>query len=167
MMVVAEVTTTPIKAKSVMDAGSPIACPLCCAFCERAYLVKSGMLSERVAQKPTIPVRAGKKNLKKEEASPNFEGVLRMGPRPFAALMAQNKSARAATGEKIALKMSNFLMLSTPRYTTSILTSQKIKKQIAGPVSSPKECGKICGRFSSDGIQSLSIWYRANPPIQV
>ena len=39
---VAEVTTTPTKAKSVIDVGNPIICPRICALCEVAYLVKSG-----------------------------------------------------------------------------------------------------------------------------
>ena len=44
-----------------MDVGRPIACPLICAFWVFAYRVKSGIFKESVAQKPTIPVSAGKK----------------------------------------------------------------------------------------------------------
>ena len=73
------------------------------------------MFNERVAQKPTMPVSAGKKKLKNWELFENLEGCSNMGPRPFAALIAQNNNANAATGRKMALKINNFLMLSTPR----------------------------------------------------
>src|SRR5215211_1311262 len=98
------------------------------------------MFNDKVAQKPTMPVSDGKKNFQ-NSADESFDGVSKIGPKPLAADMAQNNKARAARGKKIALNTSNFLMLSTPRYTTNILISQKIKKQIAGPVSNPKDAG--------------------------
>src|SRR6185436_10293697 len=104
-----------MNANKVMDGGSPIACPLICAFCETAYRVKSGMFNESVAQNPTIPVNPGKKKFQNSALDENFEGCARMGPKPFPALIAQNKSASAASGRKKALKTNNFLMLSTPR----------------------------------------------------
>ncbi len=55
-------------------AARPIACPLICAFWLFAYRVKSGMFNESVAQKPTMPVNAGKKYLKKDALSVNFDG---------------------------------------------------------------------------------------------
>ena len=58
---VADVTTTPINANRVIEGGNPIACPLICAFWLFAYLVKSGIFKDSVAQNPTIPVNAGKK----------------------------------------------------------------------------------------------------------
>src|SRR5215471_12420952 len=71
---VAEVTDTPIKANKVIEGGRPIACPAICAFCDFAYRVKSGMLSESVAQNPTIPVNAGKKKFQNAEPLVNFDG---------------------------------------------------------------------------------------------
>ncbi len=72
------------------------------------------MFNERVAQKPTTAVNAGKKNLKKEALSVNFDGSLNIGPKPFAAITAQQNNAMAAMGKKMALNTNSFLILSTP-----------------------------------------------------
>ena len=136
-MAEAEVTTTPTNANKVMEAGKPIACPFICAFWLFEYLVKSGMFNDNVAQKPTTAVSAGKKNLKNEALSVNFEGSLNMGPKPFAAIIAQQNKAIAAKGKKIALKTNNFLILSTPLYMMNILSSQNNVKHNNG-----KGCGK-------------------------
>src|SRR4051812_2413213 len=122
------------------------------------------MFNDSVAQKPTMPVSAGKKNAKKVVPFLNFEGCSNIGPNPFPASMAQNNNANAASGKKNALNTNNFLMLSTPRYTISIFSSQNKKKQIAGPVCKPKDEGNICGKVSNDGIHKRSIWYMAKPP---
>ena len=87
----------------------------------------------------------------------NFDGVSNIGPKPFAALIAQNNNANAATGRKIALKTNSFRILSTPKYTTYMFKSQNKMKHIAGPVCKPKESGKICGKVSIDGIHNLAI----------
>ena len=71
--------------------------------------------------------------------------------------MAQNSKASAAIGRKNALKTSSFLMLSTPKYTTNILSNQKRKKQMAGPVCSVHDAGNICGKVSIAGIHNLAI----------
>src|SRR5689334_15997335 len=115
MIAVAEVTITPTKAKKVIDGGRPIICPFTCAFCDLEYLVKSGIFKESVAQKPTMPVNAGKKYFQKSLLVSNFDGWLSIGPNPFAATMAQSNKANAAIGKKKALNTNNFLMLSTPR----------------------------------------------------
>ena len=72
-------------------------------------------------------------------------------------VIAQNNKASAATGKKMALNTSNFLILSTPRYTMNIFSSQNKKKQMAGPIVRPVHLGKTTGRVSSEGIQSLNI----------
>src|SRR5580692_11609543 len=109
-MVVAEVTTTPIKANKVMEAGSPIACPFICACWLVAYLVKSGIFRESVAQNPTIPVRPGTKKAQKAAGEWNWEGRCNTGPRPPCTLeMAQYRRASAASGRKNALNTNNFL----------------------------------------------------------
>ncbi len=51
--------TTPIAAKTVIVVGSATTWPIACSRCERPKRVKSGMLSESVAQKPTIAVTLG------------------------------------------------------------------------------------------------------------
>ena len=42
-----------------------------------------------------------------------------------------------------------------------------MKKEIAGPVSSPNDAGKMRGRDPMDGIHNLSIRYKAKPPSHV
>ena len=72
------------------------------------------MFKESVAQKPTIPVSAGKK--KAQKADPvSLAGCDNIGPNPFPALIAQNNNAKAANGKKNALNTNNFLMLSIPK----------------------------------------------------
>src|ERR1700743_2526661 len=115
MIKVADVTTTPIKENNVMDVGKPMACPTTCAFWLLAYRVKSGILSDKVAQKPTIPVNDGKKKVQKSDEVLNFEGCASIGPKPCPAEMAQASKASAAAGRKKALNTNSFLMLSTPR----------------------------------------------------
>ena len=114
-----------------------------------------------------MPVSAGKKKVQNWLLLVNLDGVFKIGPRPWAAVIAQYKSAKAARGKKNALNTKSFRMLSTPRYTTNIFNSQNKKNVIAGPVAKPNEAGKMGGRFSSEGIHNRSIWYKAKPPIHV
>ena len=72
------------------------------------------MFKESVAQKPTMPVKAGKKYAQ-NDGPDNLEGCDSIGPKPWPALIAQNNNANAANGKKKALNTNNFLMLSTPR----------------------------------------------------
>src|SRR5688572_9593495 len=104
-----------------------------------------------------MPVNAGKKKRKKSPLFVNLEGCASIGPNPSLAAIAQKSNASAASGRKNALKTNNFFILSTPRYTTYILSSQNKKKVIAGPVCKPNDPGNICGSVSNEGIQSRSI----------
>ena len=114
-----------------------------------------------------MPVNDGKKKFQNCELLVNFDGCSRIGPNPLAALIAQNNNASAASGRKIALNTSNFLMLYTPRYTMNIFSNQNKKKHSAGPVVNPVHGGKICGNVYNEGIHNRSIWKKAKPPIQV
>src|SRR5689334_19222661 len=127
-MVVADVTTTPIKENIVIEGGSPMAWPFTCAFWLMAYRVKSGIFSDKVAQNPTIPVSPGIKKCQKSRVEVNFDGCSRIGPSPpLTAVIAQSRRASAATGRKKALNTNSFLMLSTPRYTTYMFSNQNSK----------------------------------------
>ena len=53
--------TTPRPAKSSIVSGRPTIWPTIWLFCDLAKRLKSGMLSDNVAQKPTIAVRPAKK----------------------------------------------------------------------------------------------------------
>src|SRR5258708_23920603 len=146
MIVVAEVTTTPIKENRVIEEGSAMSGPFTCACWLTAYLVKSGILSERVAQKPTMPVSPGIKKAQKAAEEANPEGRVRMGPRPpCTAEMAQYNKASAARGRKKAVNTKNFRMLLTASQRTHIFNNQNKIKKMAGPVGNPQEARKIGG----------------------
>ena len=72
------------------------------------------MLSESVAQKPTMPVSAGKKKFQKSPEVAKREGCASIGPRPSAASTAHHSKASAASGRKIAFTTSSFLITATP-----------------------------------------------------
>ena len=55
----------PIAANTVIVVGSATTWPTACSRCERPKRVKSGMLSDSVAQKPIIAVSDGTNTLKK------------------------------------------------------------------------------------------------------
>src|SRR5918994_54443 len=74
----AAVITTPSPANRNMVSGNPTICPTTWLFCESAKRLKSGMLSESVAQKPTIAVRPPKKYLRNDEPSGRDGGAARM-----------------------------------------------------------------------------------------
>src|SRR5476651_883162 len=114
------------------------------------------MLSDKVAQNPTIPVNDGKKNVQKSLLLLNLDGCASIGPNPCPAEIAQPNNANAAAGKKNALNTNNFLMLSTPKYTTYMFTSQNNRNINAGPVCNDHDAGNICGNESMDGIQSLT-----------
>ena len=57
----AAVSTTPRPANRNIVAGKPTIWPMICERCERANRLKSGILSDSVAQKPTMAVSAAKK----------------------------------------------------------------------------------------------------------
>src|SRR4030095_14595252 len=113
------------------------------------------MFNDKVAQKPTIPVNAGKKKSANCAAVVNFEGCSKIGPNPWLALMAQNNNANAANGKKMALNTSSLRMLSTPRYTMNIFNNQNSIKQMKGMVCGNKEFVSISG---NPGFHTLIIW---------
>lgn len=74
MTTVADAVRIAIKAKQVMEKGSPMDWPTICAFWDLAKRVKSGMFRESVAQKPIQPVSEGMNILKNSPVVANFEG---------------------------------------------------------------------------------------------
>ena len=61
---------------------------------------KSGMLSESVAQKPTIAVRPAAKTGRNSAVDWNFEGWAKIGPQPLAATNAQTSRPDAGEDEE-------------------------------------------------------------------
>src|SRR5687767_11752387 len=92
------------------------------------------MLSDSVAQNPTIAVRPGR-NTWTSHCPPEYaEGVTRLDewarivPSPPAAHIAQPSSARPTAIRNGAAKFSSHLIDSVPRHTNTTLISQKPKK---------------------------------------
>ena len=54
MIALAEVMMMPMAANTVIVVGSATTWPIICSRCERPKRVKSGMLSDSVAQKPIM-----------------------------------------------------------------------------------------------------------------
>ena len=81
-MALALVMKTPIAAKTVIVVGRATTWPTTCSRWERPYRVKSGMLSESVAQKPTMAVTLGTKTARNSPVVVNLLGVATMAPRP-------------------------------------------------------------------------------------
>lgn len=76
---------TPMAANTNMVVGRATVWPITCSRWERPKRVKSGMFSDKVAQKPTMPVREGTKIFQNEPKSANLLFWARSGPIPFAA----------------------------------------------------------------------------------
>src|SRR5215831_18504461 len=89
MIADADVMTMPMAANTVIVVGSATTCPTICSRCERPKRVKSGMLSDSVAQKPIIAVSDGTKMGRNDERSGNLLGWLKIVPSPCARQMAQ------------------------------------------------------------------------------
>src|SRR5687767_7828344 len=115
------------------------------------------MLRDNVAQKPTIPVNAGKKKFQNSPLLLNLSGWDKIGPKPFTSITAHTINASAANGRKMALKTKSLRMLSTPNQTINIFSNQKRKNVTAGPVANPQEVGNICGNVSKAGHHNLNI----------
>src|SRR2546425_12366515 len=97
MIAVALVISTPIAANTNIVVGNATACPTICSRWLRPKRVKSGMLSDSVAQKPIIAVSDGQNRGRNSAAVLNFVGCDRSGPRPFAAFTAHTRSASGTT----------------------------------------------------------------------
>src|SRR3990170_1870275 len=131
-MTVALVTATPMKAKSGMVVSSPRAWPAIWSRWDLAYRVKSGILSESVAQYPTIAVTQGR-NRVPNDLGPSLLprrtselASIGLMPPPFAA--AHQSSARPITIRNGADSVSSHLIDSVPFQTNHRLMSQNAAK---------------------------------------
>ena len=82
MTTVAEVTSTPTSEYRVIVEGRASAWPITCARWLRAKREKSGILSETVAQKPTVAFSAGIRNFRNSGKLLNRDGAESMAPNP-------------------------------------------------------------------------------------
>src|ERR1700676_4583407 len=90
------------------------------------------MFSATVAQNPTIAVSDGTKKWKNSPAVLNLLGALRTGPKPPALRVIHHSNSSATPSMNGAPMPSRNLMVSMPRQTTNMFSSQKEKKQIQG-----------------------------------
>ena len=115
MIAVAEVMTMPMAANTVIVVGSATTWPTACSRCERPKRVKSGMLSDSVAQKPIIAVSDGTNTLKKAPKLVNLPGCAMIAPRPCARHTAQPTSSAVITSTNGAAQFSTLRSRSMPR----------------------------------------------------
>ena len=106
---------TPIAAKTVIVVGSATVCPMACSFCERPKRVKSGMLSESVAQKPIIAVSDGMKTGLKSAHVRSLPGCVTRYPRPPARQTAHASSSAVITSTNGAAQFSTIRSRFMPR----------------------------------------------------
>ena len=106
MMTVALVMRTPIPANTDMVVGRATTWPTICSRWLRPKRVKSGMLRERVAQKPIMAVREGTNTGRNSPMVSSRPGWLRRGPRPWASRTAQTRSTAVMISTKGAAQFS-------------------------------------------------------------
>src|SRR6202008_4933331 len=97
MIAVALVIITPIAANSDIVVGSATTWPTICSRWLRPKRVKSGMLSDSVAQKPIIAVSDGTKTGQNSAKVWNLPGAASSGPRPLARETAHHNSTAVIT----------------------------------------------------------------------
>ncbi len=73
------------------------------------------MLRDKVAQKPIIPMRDGKKTGQKSAPQPSFDGWPSIAPKPSALTAIQISSTKAPTITKGAAQFSKCRRKSMPR----------------------------------------------------
>src|SRR3954452_17172071 len=115
------------------------------------------MFNATVDQNPTIPVSDGAKNRKNSPPVWNLLGELSTGPKPPALLVIQKSNSRPTPSIKGAPTPSSTRIVSIPRHTTAMLSSQNAKKQT-----------KIVAGFAAvSGQTTCSMDAIACPPIHV
>ena len=115
MIAVALVMVMPIAANNDIVAGSATICSTICSRWLRPKRVKSGMLSERVAQKPIMAVNEGTKIGQNSCQPANFPWCARMGPSPCACVSAHQTSTAVMIKTKGAAQFSTLRSRSMPR----------------------------------------------------
>ena len=115
------------------------------------------MFSETVAQKPTVALRAGTRNLRKSAKFEKRDGAESIGPNPPAERYAQPSNSKPTASRTGALIPCRKRMYSMPLRITARLISQNAKKQMAVRCS-------ICAQ---PGKRIPSRLLTASPPTQV
>src|SRR2546425_1112919 len=93
---------TPIAANTLIVVGSATIWPIACARWLRPNRVKSGMFSDRVAQKPIIAVSDDPNTGKNPRHLPNFPFCARIGQTPFALSNAHQTNIERARADSRA-----------------------------------------------------------------
>jgi hypothetical protein len=116
------------------------------------------MLSDSVAQNPTIAVSDGKNALRNSGVVAKRLGCDRIGPNPPALVVAQPSSASPTTIRNGAAKLSSHLMLSVPLRMNHTFIAQNTRNPSASPVESPSPDGRIAGSVAMPGHIVLASW---------
>ena len=115
MMAVALVMSTPIAANTNIVVGSATTWPITCSRWLRPKRVKSGMLSDSVAQKPIIAVSDGTNTGRNSRSVPYLPGCESSGPKPFASVTAHASNRVVMMSTNGAAQFSTLRSRSMPR----------------------------------------------------
>src|SRR3954469_19433121 len=106
MIAVALVIITPIAANTDIVVGSATSWPTICSRWLLPKRVKSGMLSDSVAQKPIIAVSDGTNTGQNSAKGWNFPGCESSGPTPLARSIAHHSRIAVITSTNGAAQFS-------------------------------------------------------------
>jgi len=115
MIAAAAVMITPIAANIVIVVGNAMVCPSACSFCERPKRVKSGMLSDSVAQNPIIAVSDGMNTGLNSDHVWYLPVCVSRYPSPCARVTAQPTRSAVITSTNGAAQFSTIRSKSMPR----------------------------------------------------
>src|SRR4051794_31219653 len=108
MIAVALVIKTPIAANTNIVVGNATTWPTICSRWLRPKRVKSGMLSDNVAQNPIIAVSEGTNTGKNSRSDEYLPGCDSSGPKPFASVTAHASKSVVMTRTNGAAQFSTF-----------------------------------------------------------
>ena len=138
-------------------------CPVICARCDFAKRLKSGMLSDRVAQKPTIAVNPAPNNGQNDASAARSAGADNTSTiETFGAAQIMRPTATASSIG--AASASRCLIDSEPRMTTVIFATQKIKKPMTSPV--PPSAAQESEKAENNKCMAMppnSVWIPNHP----
>ena len=110
------------------------------------------MFNEIVAQKPTVPFRAGTRNFKKSEKLTKRDGADKHGTEPARRAISPGQQQETDRQQNRRADPLQALMYSMPLRITARLMSQKARKQMPAPWATWLQAGNQRGDQRVDGF---------------
>src|SRR5688572_5104821 len=157
------VSTTPSPANSTIVTGSPMICPTIWLFCDFANRLKSGIFSDKVAQKPTIAVRPARKYLANEESGGRLPGRASSSATDACGHAHTSRPTPTSSSSGAAMT-SRYFTDSEPRSTTQTFATQKMKKPITSPMPpSWAQLSDIAASIRCTAMPPNKVWMPNQP----